>query len=842
MTVRQKIYMDYKDEEGREASGKFKPSGEMIDSTKKITSCNCDVALRTNIKPAELGVYLSAIIRRRYYKYLIGNNCFKSRITQRIVNIARYYDWTTVVRVNKILLLAIGQWPYQSSRTSHAIVIVIVTIFSTQFLTKLCGIISYIHDMDIVIECLVPIMVDLSGISKIMNSILYVNEIRTLLDRIRDDFYSLRKSNDVEILEKYADNGKKSSNIYICVMFILTIVFMLMPFQPLILQVANATTRPLLHKVEYYVDMDKYYFPILIHGYLTVVICVTSIVAADALFVIFVQHACGLFIVTGSRIEQAIQEVYLTGDVNPPIKDTTYRNIIQCVHNHKTAIRFANLMEMAYSKHFLFQTGLNMILISVTGVGAVTKSDDLSEFLRLVAVSCALLFHLCFECINAQRLMDYSGYLHTNLINLNWYDASPRTKKLVLFMMMKTQPPCVLTAGGMFVMCMQTFATMLMCLIGQWPYQEWWEKFLIQFVFVPAVFSQAILQGGGMITAYFADDIDAFMESSSPFVISLMCVCKHINYTYNHEQMKKLAFSMVDDWNIYSKLSHEYDILCRNYEMGRKVTIAYAVSLYGSMTPFLVVPVVLNTASYMGLYNISEGRPLMFRTEYFVDSEKYYYPLLVHSYIGTLGFVSIVVAIDSMLVFHVQHECGMCEILGYRLARIIDADTLDINLYEPSKQEAMSYRYIKDCVIMHNHIIEYARRIEKANTTSYFFQLGFNMMGMTFTIFQAVVKLSDPNEALRYASFTCCLLSVLFLESWPGQQLSDYTDKIFAYTTSGLWYQSSLRVRKMISIMLFRSYVPIKITAGKLYTLNLANFASVVRTSFSYFTVLCSMH
>ncbi|KAL6268725.1 hypothetical protein P5V15_001853 [Pogonomyrmex californicus] len=381
---------------------------------------------------------------------------------------------------------------------------------------------------------------------------------------------------------------------------------------------------------------------------------------------------------------------------------------------------------------------------------------------------------------------------------------------------------------------------MLMCLIGQWPYQEAWERFLIQFVFVPAVFSQAVLQGGGMITAWFAGDIDAFMESSSPFVISLMCICKHINYTYNHEQMKRLTVIMADDWNIYSKLSYEYDILCRNYAMGRKITIAYAVSLYGSMTPFLVVPVVLNTASFMGLYNISEGRPLMFRTEYFVDSEKYYYPLLVHSYIGTLGFVSIVVAIDSMLVFHIQHECGMCEILGYQLGQIVDEDTLDIYLY-PSKKEAASYMYIKNCVIMHNHIIEYAKRLETANTTSYFFQLGFNMMGMTFTIFQAVIKLSDPNEALRYASFTVCLLSVLFLESWPGQQLSDYTDKIFAFTTNGRWYLSSLRVRKVISIMLSRSYVPIRITAGKLYTLNLANFSAVVRTSFSYFTVLLSM-
>lgn len=44
--------------------------------------------------------------------------------------------------------------------------------------------------------------------------------------------------------------------------------------------------------------------------------------------------------------------------------------------------------------------------------------------------------------------------------------------------------------------------------------------------------------------------------------------------------MKKLTFIMADDWNIYSKLSDEYNILCKNYEMGRKVSIAYAGKNY----------------------------------------------------------------------------------------------------------------------------------------------------------------------------------------------------------------------------------------------------------------------
>jgi len=48
-----------------------------------------------------------------------------------------------------------------------------------------------------------------------------------------------------------------------------------------------------------------------------------------------------------------------------------------------------------------------------------------------------------------------------------------------------------------------------------------------------------------------------------------------------------------------------------------------------------------------------------------------------------------------------------------------------------------------------------------------------------------------------------------------------------SFRTGGSWYASSLSVRKIISIMLLRSYAPIRITAGKLYTLNLENFSAV---------------
>ncbi|XP_043263426.1 odorant receptor 13a-like [Colletes gigas] len=343
-----------------------------------------------------------------------------------------------------------------------------------------------------------------------------------------------------------------------------------------------------------------------------------------------------------------------------------------------------------------------------------------------------------------------------------------------------------------------------------------------------------------MVTAFNVGDVDSFMESFAPFIISCMCTAKFFNFIFNGEQMRSLLNMMRDDWKIYSASSNELEILSRHYAVGKRITLNYATFLYGSMTPFMMMPSLQNAASTLGFFNLSgERAPLMYRVEHFVDAEKYYYPLLIHSYFGTVAFITIVVACDSMILLYVQHECALCEILRDRLRNFVDHDNMDIELH-PSKHEDRPYKNARTCIMLHKHIIEFAQKIENANTVSFLFQLGFNLMGVSFTQFQAIANLDRPNKSLSFGSFTTSLLSILLLDSWRGQQVLDSTDNIFEYTTSGKWYQSSMNSKKLLSIMLTKSVVPIKLTAGRLYTLNLENFTAVVKTSFSYCMVLCS--
>lgn len=380
----------------------------------------------------------------------------------------------------------------------------------------------------------------------------------------------------------------------------------------------------------------------------------------------------------------------------------------------------------------------------------------------------------------------------------------------------------------------------LLFVVSAWPYQAILQRSLIGIIVIPIVTAQLILQFGGMMTAIIAGDIESFLESFAPLAISLMCFVKYINFLYNFNQMKRLMDIMQEDWKFHARLRNEYEILCEHYAIARKITTSFVAFLLGLTTPFGAMPLLLNIGDALGLCNISDDRPLAFRVEYFVDVDKYYYLLLVHSSIGTLGYTVIVLAINSIIIVYVLHECGLCEILRVKLENFVEMDAMDIELRPPNKKDKW-YQNARDCVLLHKRIIEFAKILEDTNTTSYLLQLGFNMICISFTQFQAIINIEDTPKVLRYVSITIALLCDLLFVSWTGQQLSNSTERIFEYTTNGKWYQSSISCRKLLAIMLSKSIAPLRLTACKLYTLNLESFTTIAKTSVSYTMVLCSL-
>uniref|UniRef100_A0A0C9Q0M3 Odorant receptor n=1 Tax=Fopius arisanus TaxID=64838 RepID=A0A0C9Q0M3_9HYME len=378
--------------------------------------------------------------------------------------------------------------------------------------------------------------------------------------------------------------------------------------------------------------------------------------------------------------------------------------------------------------------------------------------------------------------------------------------------------------------------------IGLWPYQQ---KLQQSVFFILAIFflaTQGFLQTGGLIAAWC--DTPIFLESLAPVLISVMCVIKFINFIHNGRKMKELIDMLRRDW-LELKDEFEISILRRWSEDSRKNVLLYAGAVYGSMAPFMLGPLIppLLRLIPKGLIdinpNMTMAKPLMFHVEYFIDINKYYLPLVIHSYFGTMTYITVVVAIDSMFMTYVQRACAIFNIVGYRLEKLVDDYNLDVNL-NPKIEDDVSYRRMTECVTRHAQAIQYSQMIESANSTSFLLQLGLNMVTISFTGFQAATKLSRPEEAFGYASFTCAQTFHLFFESWPAQRLVDESTRLVEYSIKTSWYKISFRSRKLFHLLIMKSMEPCQLTAGGVYILNMENFSAVVKTSMSYFTVLCS--
>ena len=154
--------------------------------------------------------------------------------------------------------------------------------------------------------------------------------------------------------------------------------------------------------------------------------------------------------------------------------------------------------------------------------------------------------------------------------------------------------------------------------------------------------------------------------------------------------MKNLLVLLEEDWKKF-KGRKEMELIETWASYGRRLTLSYAgqyffsatfdnlyfvendyenlsfaACVWGSMTPFMLVPAVPIILESIGgsSGNKTYEKQLMFRVDFLVDAEKYYNSLLVHSYFGTTAYIITIVAIDTIFIAYVIHACGSFAILG----------------------------------------------------------------------------------------------------------------------------------------------------------------------------------
>ncbi|XP_051166812.1 odorant receptor 13a-like [Leptopilina boulardi] len=376
----------------------------------------------------------------------------------------------------------------------------------------------------------------------------------------------------------------------------------------------------------------------------------------------------------------------------------------------------------------------------------------------------------------------------------------------------------------------------LLSIIGQWPFQSIKEAYITFIIMIAFLLSQLYLQVTSMLNYW--PDMEMVVESLSPLIIASICTAKISNCIMNKNKMKNLLRIMQNHW---TSLNGSSDIkILRNYANdSQKMTMLYTRILYGALVVFMIVPTLQSIAE-----NVLPGRnqtyPLLFPVDNVVNVEKYHKILLIHSYVSTFYFITILISVDTMFITYVTHGCGMFAVLGHQLKNV---SPRSIQKPEEWCNDADDEVHRKILIYIKNHIevLHFAELLQSTYSTSFLFQMGINIAVMSVTGVQIVMNLDNPDQAMRWLSSGLGQVLHLYMNSLPCQRLIDHSISIQEAIYSAPWYTFPLKTRHLIKIILMRVFIPCQITAGKLYVMSMESFSVVLKTSMSYFTVLLSM-
>ncbi|XP_070523049.1 uncharacterized protein [Cardiocondyla obscurior] len=302
---------------------------------------------------------------------------------------------------NKILLFAVGLWPYQRTKLVQFRLIFFLTILITFVLFQLTAFLTLKCTSDLVVKILSTMFSYNIIITKYVSFALNMENVKKLLIQLQHVHDRLQDRYEKAIMDKYGYTGKRYTvaliskiNIILCctaenytATFEYSLVFgVFSTFIPIavdffmmpsgILPINNSQTRRIQYTMEYFVDQEKYITLILIHINVAFCLGLFALIASGTMFFVYFQLTCGMFKISSYRIKRAIN-ISILENVKIKNEKVMFKGIIYAVDMHRQAMRLSNM--------FMSKFEITMFFLILFGVASVSLNlFQVSFFIFLV--------------------------------------------------------------------------------------------------------------------------------------------------------------------------------------------------------------------------------------------------------------------------------------------------------------------------------------------------------------------------------------------------------------------------------------------------------------------------
>ncbi|XP_050465898.1 uncharacterized protein LOC126859041 [Cataglyphis hispanica] len=371
----------------------------------------------------------------------------------------RYY------KLNRILLLSLGLWPYQNSGLRKIQIIFFETVFISFLLCQFNIFFVIKCDIDIIIKVSMYIVINFIFIIKYNAYFLLANNIKYIFDRIRYDWTLLKTQAKLKIIRGYADIAKLYIICFALLIINLLLVLTILIYIPRILDIvvpmndSRPLRLPILVKY-YFIDEEVYYNIIFIHIFVTLYAGGITIAAIATLLMAYVLHNCALFKIASYRMEHICDES--VQQISENLKQFIfYEKLIHAVYIHRRALDLATMLTNSFATFYfiLLGFGVSLAILSVLNFVTAVILNDIKELLIFSSILILHLFYIFLGNYVGQGIIDTSTDIYHSVYKTEWYAAPLWMQKSTLLVMNKSSKKSTLTAGGLFDASLEGFAT-----------------------------------------------------------------------------------------------------------------------------------------------------------------------------------------------------------------------------------------------------------------------------------------------------------------------------------------------------------------------------------------------
>ncbi|XP_071873043.1 uncharacterized protein [Bombus fervidus] len=376
-------------------------------------------------------------------------------------------------------------------------------------------------------------------------------------------------------------------------------------------------------------------------------------------------------------------------------------------------------------------------------------------------------------------------------------------------------------------------------IVGQDPRQRDIFRSIIVTIMVISITGILVPTSLEVYRSLYDKDMDGVIECMPHLIAAITSIVKILNVHFNRENFRKLFEFVRKQWEEL-KLTNDLRVLEEVTIQGSKMAQLYRNTLLIFMILFLLVPLLFPILDVVLPLNETRPRQQLFRVNYiFFDHEEYFFYIYLQLAWGSVIVVMIIVTVDSLYMLIIHHSSGLFAVCGCEIQRATASPNYITreNIFENA-----TYEKFRNCVMMHKEAIQFYSILNESSQGSYLIQVGLNILSISTTAVQTVVKLNKPEEAIRSAVFCGACQFHLFLLSLPGQVLLDHCSDLADNIYSSKWYKAPVQIQKVLYVMQIRCRRFCSLTAGGLYEMNIENFGITFKTCISYITMLMSLN